>query len=86
MDAVPDAGVSRWLTAGTREKVLAVLVILRDRVTPWEFRMAMQVFLIPNTTSSIPPDSPGVVSVYYEVDRVNRRIIVTMFPELPCPP
>ena len=84
VDAVPEMGLSRWLTEGMREKVLAVLVTLRDRTPPWGFSMAEEVFLIPNTKSSIPPDSPGVVAVCYEVDRINKRIIVTMFPELPC--
>ena len=31
----------------------------------------------------IPLESPGVVLVLYEIDRVNGRLVVTGYPELP---
>jgi hypothetical protein len=82
---IPKTGLDRWRAEGIREKIRAFLILLRDRSPPWTFRMAMEVFLIPNTVSNLPSHSPGVVLAFYEVDRVNEKIIVTHFPELPCP-
>ena len=81
----PITGLRRWLSATLREKILALRILLRDRQSPWAFRMAMNVFLVPNPVAEIPRDVPVVVLALYEVDRVNGRIVVTMFPELPGP-
>lgn len=81
--AIPFTGWNRWLSEGIHEKIVALMIVIRDRCAPWEFRMAMQVFLIPNPVSDMPADSPAIVSAFYELDRVNRRIVVTAFPELP---
>ena len=83
---VPKTGLDRWLAEGIGEKISAVLVLLLKRCPPWEFRMAMEVFLIPNTVSEIPSSSPAVASAFYEVDRVEQRIVVTIFPDLPYTP
>jgi hypothetical protein len=46
--------------------------------------MAMEVFLMPNVVSPNPPTIlPIVVTAIYEVDRVNRRIVIAMYPDLP---
>jgi len=80
---VPRIGVERWLEEGAREKFLAILVLLRERCSPWEIRIAMEAFLISKSGSYASSDSPAIVSVFYEIDRVNRRIVVLAFPDLP---
>ena len=41
--------------------------------------MAEGVFQVRNPHGQIPPDAPAVATVFYEVDRPGRRIIVTVF-------
>lgn len=79
----PRTGLPRWLSEDVLNKLRAVLALLRDRCPPWQFRMAMNVFIVRNTQSPIPTQSPGVVTVLYEVDRGNKRVVVTIFPDLP---
>jgi hypothetical protein len=85
---IPKTGLDRWLAAGCRDKILAFLAWLKNWLLswppgekpPWDFRMAMQVFMVPNTVSGKPQESPGVVLVLYEVDRVKGRVVVTKYP------
>jgi hypothetical protein len=79
-------GFHRWRSAHILEKIHVLLILLAQRRPPWEFRMAMNVFLGPNPNGDgMPPDSPVVVTAVYEVDRPNSRIVVTMFPEPKLP-
>ena len=85
IDVLPNSGIDRWLSTGLWDKVRALLEVLRHRRDPWEFRMAMEVFLIPNAATDTPSESPVVVSAFYEVEHLHRRIVVSAFPELPDP-
>jgi hypothetical protein len=89
--SIPKTGFDRWIKTGCREKISAFLFWLKNWLLtwppgekpPWDFRMAMQVFMVPNIQSGNPKVSPGVVMLFYEVDRPKGRIVVTKYAELP---
>jgi hypothetical protein len=66
----------RWLQAPFMDKLKAILVVLRKRCPPWEFRASLQTFTVIDTFTS-------EVHVLYEVDHVHRQVILTKFTGLP---
>jgi hypothetical protein len=66
----------RWLQAPFPEKLLALLVLVRNRCPPWEFRGSFQTFTVIDTFTS-------EVHALYEVDHVNHQIIIALFTGLP---
>jgi hypothetical protein len=67
----------RWKEASWRDKLRALLVILRKRRPPWEFRGAVQTF--PVLSGAFHCE----VHALYEVAHVDRQVIFTKFTGLP---
>jgi len=67
---------ARWWEAGVREKVKALLHIIKNRTPPWEFRHAQhELRLLDNVTDTI--------DAWYEVDHAGKRVVIT---KLDLPP
>ena len=62
----------RFRNANGLEMLRALLVVLRKRCPPWEFRMSSNWF-------SLLDHIPVEIQTYYVIDRPNRRIIFHLF-------
>jgi hypothetical protein len=66
----------KWWGAGPREKVNAILHVIKTRTPPWEFRHAQyELRLLDSVTDDI--------EAWYEVDHASKRLVVT---KLDLPP
>ena len=67
---------ARWWETGVREKVHALLHVIKNRTPPWEFRYAQhELRLLDNVTDTI--------DAWYEVDHAGKRVVIT---KLDLPP
>jgi hypothetical protein len=67
----------RWLDASAVAKIKAIGVLLTKRCPPWEFRAALKTFRFLGQCTY-------EVMAFYEVDHVEKRIVITTF-DVPGP-
>lgn len=67
----------RFRDATAMERLRALLVVLRQRRAPWQMAIAVTWF------SNILETLDAEVHVFYEIDHVNRMIVVNKFTGLP---
>jgi hypothetical protein len=67
----------RWQQSPWKEKALALWVVISKRSPPWQFRAAAKVFSVLDGVFSTE------VHVLYEVDHINKVIIITKYSGLP---
>jgi hypothetical protein len=66
----------RWVKAGIREKLQALLILVRKRCPPWETRVAERTFSVVDAFTA-------EVMAFFDVDHVHKTVTFRLFHGLP---
>jgi hypothetical protein len=66
----------KWLDARTKEKIMALLAVIRKRSAPWQFKVSRASLMFLSHKA-------WQVHIYYEVDHVKSQIVITKYDGLP---